>query len=584
MRIEKRIIIGWSVSLLIVLIFSSLLFYSKLKLQQSSSEVEQNYELLSATQKFLSLIQKQEIISKRFALTKSQTDFANYNTGLDSLQKNLITLEELVKKVPILKESFYPIQRIIQNELFMLNRFNLKKRSSKNIDLGRMAAEENIYLKLYNYMNILKVEEEKLTNEQVQLFNSKVDRNINHFMILVAIYSISLSSLFVFIIYDIRKRKILLHEISQSRKELETIINTAPAMIWVKNVDKKYTLLNKSYAETFSIDTKLSREEIASCANKIISVHPNRPQIDKEDSAIIENRAPLINIERKVTLENGKSIYLNVNRAPMFDENNNLVGIVGVMDDITTRVESEKALLDTKKTLEESNKQKDKLFSIIAHDLRSPFNGMLGFIEILSEEYPDLSEEEKISFIKNIQTSLKDLLALIDNLLTWARSNLNREDYNPRDISMSEIINPVMRSYSIVAANKKINIHSSVEENLVLFADPDMLETVIRNLVSNAIKFTRPGGKISINGYQKDQLIIVEVADEGVGMSQEVANNLFKLDANVTSRGTNNEKGTGLGLIICKNFVEKHGGTIFVKSELNKGTVVSFNLPLNHDK
>jgi len=581
MRTENKIVISWVASLIIILSFSGVLFYSRLKLLQTSSDVEQYSELRSATQNLFSSIQNLEIISLRFTLTKSRNDSVNYYTELSSLQKNLFQIEGLIEKNHKLHELFYPIRRTIEDEFFKFERINILKKSDKNIDKIIKVTEENVYKRLDGYLQKLNEEEENLAKDQVQLFNAKVNIALNNFVILVVIYIISLSVLFVVIIFDLRKRKMLIHELSNSKKELETIINTVPAMIFVIDVDKKHLLLNKSYFEFLNVDINKSKEEALSYADKVVLGQTDHWLINEENDTIITNKIPLINIEREVSLEKGKSIHLVVNRAPLLDDNNNVVGIVGVMDDITKRIEFEKALIDTKKTLEESNKQKDKLFSIIAHDLRSPFNGMLGYVELLCEEFSDLSEEEKKLYIANIQTSLKDLIALIDNLLTWARLNLNKEDYNPRDISLFEIIHFVIRSHKIVAANKKINIQTNIDENFKAFADPDMLETIVRNLVSNAIKFTKPGGIININCYNDNHSIIVEIADDGVGMSQEVANNLFRIDANITSRGTNNEKGTGLGLIVCKNFVEKHGGIISVKSEINKGTIVSFNLPLN---
>ena len=583
-QVEKKIIISWIVSLIITLLFTGFLFYSKLKLLQASSDVEQYSELRSATQNLLSSIQKHEIISLRLTLTRNLNDSANYYAQLNSLKNDLIRIEDLVKNNNKLKELFYPIRRSIQDELFKLDHVNYLKRSNKNIDKIIKITEENISQKLDDFFKSLNKEEENLAKEQVQSFNSKVNKAINNFVILAVICIINLSALFAVIIFDLKKRKMLIQELSKSKNELDTIINTVPAMIFVKNVDKKHTLLNKSYLEFFNIDNKINREEVLSYADKKLLTLDINWLIDEEEDAIVENKIPLINIEREISLENGKSICLNINRAPMFDDKNNVVGIVGVMDDITKRIEFENALIDAKNKLEELNKQKDKMFSIIAHDLRSPFNGILGYIEILSEELSDLSEEEKKLYISIIQSSLKDLLSLIDNLLRWARLNLNREDYNPREITMSEIINSVIVSHKIVAANKKINIHSNIDKNMVAFADPDMLETIIRNLVSNAIKFTNPGGNIKINAYYDNQSIIIEIVDSGVGMMPEIANNLFKIDANVTSRGTNNEKGTGLGLIICKNFIEKHGGKISLKSEIGKGTIVSFNLPLNLEK
>ena len=574
--IEKKIAISWIISILVVVSLSAILYLSKKQLHQSSDVIALNTELRSATQDILASIQTLEISSKRFILTGSRKDSAKYFANLDSLQINLLRLESLIKDQPRFFKFFLPLQRTIRNELYKINHLSFSIRNAKIFDLEIVKIEETIYKKLDNYWQLLDDEEEQAALEQIQVLHSKINKNLNYFFILIITYISLLTALFVIISSDEKKRRKLAAEVSESRKELDTIINTAPALIFVKDIEKRFTLLNKSFLNFFKVD----KEKILLRNNEQLVPRNEQWLANEEDDAIIKNKISLRNIERQTSLADGTTTrWLNINKAPMFDENNNVVGIVGVMDDITTRIEFQNELIDTQKKLEELNKQKDKFFSIVAHDLRSPFAGMLGFAEILSEDYAELSEEDKKFYIDNIQLSLKNLLLLIDNLLTWARLNLNRADYNPKEISLAEIIGSVIRSQSIAATNKKIELQTNTDKNLSAFADPDMIETVIRNLVSNAIKFTNNEGIIKINAFENGQSIKVEVEDNGIGMKPEIANNLFKIDAHVTTKGTNDEKGTGLGLIICKEFVEKHGGTISVASEVGRGTTISFILP-----
>ncbi len=573
--IERKIAISWVISILVVVSLSAILYLSKKELHQSSDVIALNTELRSATQDILASIQKLEISSKRFILTGSKKDSVKYFANLDSLQNNLLRLESLAKDKPRFFKLFLPLQRTIRNELYKINHLSFSIRNAKIFDLEIIRIEENIYKKLDNFWQLLDDEEEQATLEQIQVLHSKINKNLNYFLILIITYIFLLTALFVIITSDVKKRRRLAAEIAESRKELDTIINTAPALIFVKDIEKKFTLLNKSFLDFFKVD----KEKVLLRNNEKLVPRNEQWLANEEDEAIIKNKISLSNIERQTTLANGTTRWLNINKAPMFDENNNVVGIVGVMDDITRRIEFQNALIDTQKKLEELNKQKDKFFSIVAHDLRSPFTGMLGFAEILSEDYAELSEEDKKFYIDNIQLSLKSLLSLIDNLLTWARLNLNRADYNPKEISLAEIIHSVIRSQNIAAVNKRIELQSDFNENIFAFADPDMVETVVRNLVSNAIKFTNAEGIIKINAFDNGQSIKVEIEDNGVGMKPEIANNLFKINAHATSKGTNDEKGTGLGLIICKEFVEKHGGTISVTSEAGQGTTISFTLP-----
>ena len=573
--IEKKVIAGWIFSLIIVLSISAILYFSKQELRQSSDVIVLNTELRTATQDLLSSIQKLEIVSKSFVLTGNSLDSIKYFADLDSLRKNLKRLEKLINNHPRFVKYFLPLEKTIREELYRINHLSFSLKHTKLMDLEVIRIEENIYKKLDNYWQLLDDEEEQVTLEQIQAFHSKLGKNLNYFFTLILVYLVLLTALFLIIIFDVKNRRKLTAEIAGKRKELDIILNTAPAFIFVKNLEKKFTLVNKSFLEFFKVD----KEKILLNDNKQIISREEKWLTDEEDEAVIHNKITLKNIERKISLPDGRSVWLNINKAPLYNDKNDVIGIVGVMEDITQRIEFHEKLIATQKELELLNKQKDKLFSIIAHDLRSPFTGMLGFAEILIEDYAELSENDKNFYIQGIYSSLKDLLTLIDNLLTWARVQLSRVDFYPQEISLQMIVNSVFSSQRITANNKQIKLESEISGEINAFADADMIETVIRNLVSNAIKFTNNGGTIKVNAINERDFIKVEIQDNGVGMKPEIANNLFKNDTQVTTKGTKGEKGTGLGLIICKEFVEKHGGKIWVESELGKGSRVIFTIP-----
>jgi signal transduction histidine kinase len=198
---------------------------------------------------------------------------------------------------------------------------------------------------------------------------------------------------------------------------------------------------------------------------------------------------------------------------------------------------------------------------------------------LLINDFDALTDLEKKQYLQNTYTSMKNVLALIENLLTWARLNLNKVEFNPIKISMAEVIHTVLKTQNVAASIKKIQLESYCNDNIKAFADDDMISTVIRNLVSNAIKFTNVEGIIKVNCFYEGESVKVSVEDNGVGMEPDVANNLFVIDKQRTTNGTNNEKGTGLGLIICKDFIEKNGGKISVVSKVAYGTNISFTLP-----
>lgn len=229
--------------------------------------------------------------------------------------------------------------------------------------------------------------------------------------------------------------------------------------------------------------------------------------------------------------------------------------------------------------LKEANLTKDKFFSIIAHDLRNPFNSLLGLTEILKEDYYELSEEEKIDYITEISNASNTLHELLENLLTWSRSQSGKIEFLPKVININEALKNSISVFKHSAEIKKINIVLEVENDFVYF-DSNMLDTVFRNIISNSIKFTEIGGEILIyREYSDKNFIIIVIEDNGIGMDSETLNSLFLLESVNSRQGTNQEKGTGLGLIIIKDFIELNGGKIEVESEVNKGTKFKVYIP-----
>ena len=228
--------------------------------------------------------------------------------------------------------------------------------------------------------------------------------------------------------------------------------------------------------------------------------------------------------------------------------------------------------------LKEINDTKDKLFSIISHDLRSPFNSILGFTEILKNQDPGLSKEESDYFIDLLYNSVRNVYNLVDNMLNYSRFQIGLLEYKPVRINLHEITREIIETLKGNAIKKKIEIKEEIEDNSFVFADQDMLRSIIQNLISNALKFTFEGGTITISSQREGSFVKTFVKDNGVGMDEGTIKKLFLLTEKKSSLGTNKETGTGLGLIIVKEFVEKSGGTIHVKSEKGKGTEFFFTL------
>ena len=236
--------------------------------------------------------------------------------------------------------------------------------------------------------------------------------------------------------------------------------------------------------------------------------------------------------------------------------------------------------------LKELNATKDKFFTIIAHDLKGPFNSILGFSNILEKNYKILDDEEREKYIKYISISSTKIYKLLTNLLTWSREQTGKIKFSPEKLSLRETIDEGILLQFESAKNKSIKLKANIETDLLVHVDKNMLSTIIRNLVSNAIKFTPKNGEISVNAKEivkenNQKFIQVTVKDTGVGISKEMQAKIFDISKNTTTKGTENELGTGLGLILSKEFVEKHGGKIWIESEKEKGSEFIFTLPVN---
>jgi signal transduction histidine kinase/ligand-binding sensor domain-containing protein len=232
-----------------------------------------------------------------------------------------------------------------------------------------------------------------------------------------------------------------------------------------------------------------------------------------------------------------------------------------------------------KEELKKINHTKDKLFSLIAHDLKNPFNAITGFGNLLLEYFDKYTDEKKIELIKYMTLASENANELLDNLLQWSRASINKLQYTPELFDINTLINDAINIIRLSAKNKQINIKHQNNEEVLVVADRNMINTVLRNLITNGIKFTPNGGEIIINHYTENQKLHIEITDNGIGMSQDTIDKLFKFEDHFTTYGTDGEKGTGIGLILCKEFINKHHGEIFIDSVPEKGTKFTIVLP-----
>lgn len=233
-------------------------------------------------------------------------------------------------------------------------------------------------------------------------------------------------------------------------------------------------------------------------------------------------------------------------------------------------------------SLKKLNDDKDRFLTILGHDLKSPFSSILGFLSLLTKNIHKYDIDTINRQISLINISAQNTFKLLEEILMWARAQSGKLPFQPQKINFKVVCDEVLNNLTNQAATKKITINYSEHEKTILTADLNMIKTIMRNLISNAIKFTHENGCIDIQSETIDKNVIISVSDNGLGIEPDTLNKLFDISHNVTSEGTAKEKGTGLGLLLCKEFVEKHGGKIWVESELGKGSVFKFTMPINN--
>lgn len=381
------------------------------------------------------------------------------------------------------------------------------------------------------------------------------------------------------IAHDITKRKLLEKAILQSKKRYDNLVSNIPVGVYVLHTKPdgafKLDYVSPKMAEMLDI----SIESLISRGDAIFkALHPD----DLEDFARlnqegIQQKRPFKWKGRVVV--KGKIKWLHISSEPQEVGNGDIVWN-GLIVDITGQKLAEAEIENQNKELHKISAEKDKFFSIIAHDLRSPFNGFLGLTQVMAEELPNLNMEEVQNIAVRMSKSATNLYRLLNNLLEWAQIKQGAILYKPEVVQLKLVICGSLEIIQESANNKKIDITTNIPHELQVFTDINMLQTVLRNLLSNALKFTPRGGKIHVSGRVNEyKNIEIAISDTGIGMSQTLVDNLFRLDAQKGRKGTDGELSTGLGLLLCKEFVEKQGGKLWVESAEGTGSVFYFTLP-----
>ncbi|MFP4469318.1 MAG: ATP-binding protein [Bacteroidales bacterium] len=346
------------------------------------------------------------------------------------------------------------------------------------------------------------------------------------------------------------------------------LLNELPDAIYFKDRDGKFFLTNRLH--TKKLGFKDVNDFIGKTDYDLFGKEHAQQAFEDEQEVIRTGKT--ISKEEKENRLDGSITWASTSKMPLRDKAGLIVGTFGISKDITRIKEVEHELRKTQKQLQEANAAKDMFFSIIAHDLKNPFNSLIGLSEMMMEDYERLSDDEKKDMIANLHGISESTYNLLENLLDWSRVQTGSMTVNVEPICLCNLAEDVMDLLEAQARTKRINLTNNLKKNVWVSADKNMLRTIFRNLVSNAIKFTNPGGMVTIDGDADGSFCRFWVQDNGVGIESVYLEKLFQISETVKTYGTNDESGTGLGLILCREFAERNGGKITVESAPGKGS------------
>ena len=372
--------------------------------------------------------------------------------------------------------------------------------------------------------------------------------------------------------------------LAEERRLLQTLIDTLPDHIYVKDTQSRFLLANK--ASILGLGDS-SLEYLIGKTDRDLFPPEEAEQFMAEEAALFASGQPFYGKEVYNVFHEHDGIYwFTSTKVPFWNMQGEIAGLVGINHDITKRKQAEEQLRAAHEELQEKNAQlhhlnasKDKFFSIIAHDLRSPFTALIGLTQVLAENIERYTQAQLKSNLEKLQKSAERVFSLLENLLTWSRIQRGLMEYTPDTLPLGDISAMICDVFMAAAEQKQIGLSCGIPRECKAHADYQMVMTIMRNLVSNALKFTPQGGNIRLSAADAGNYVEIAVADSGVGIPPRALEKLFQIDEHHTTVGTAGEKGTGWGLILCHDLVKTNGGTMRVESEVGKGTTFRFTLP-----
>lgn len=529
--------------------------------------LEYNYKALHL---FEDLNDKKGIAKANNGLGTIYVEFKNYKQALSCYQK---ALEE--SQITNDRKSIATYQNNIGDVYLRMKEYQ-KALVYFDKAIKMNAYEKGSYESGLNYTNIaITLNFLKQHEKSIEASNKSIAIYKNDSSLLNAYNKIELGKSYYYLALmeksKTKREQLLQKSLDYINKSLKTF-NSAGSLIDIRD---SYSYLSKIYKAQEKPELALSYFERSSNLNDSIFSSENKMQIEfLKSQREIELRDKKIEIQNLKIKNEARKVYL------LYTITIAVVILSALFFWLYLSKRKTNLQLEEKnKVISNINKQKDKFFSIIAHDLRGPFNGFLGLTELLAQDIDNMDKEEIQFAATNMRSSAVNLNRLLENLLEWSRMEQGLIPFLPQENKFLPMANESIGTLQEEANKKRIKIKTTIPEELTIYADYNILQSITRNILSNALKFTPRDGSIEIKASEDLESTTVSITDTGIGMDEKMLNNLFKLDVKTNRNGTENEPSTGLGLILCKEFVEKHNGKIWVESEVNIGTTFYFSFP-----
>ncbi|NPA37215.1 MAG: PAS domain S-box protein [Chlorobi bacterium] len=517
------------------------------------------------------IISDSEEITGYIAIKEDVTDFKKTITELEASNKRYYSL---VEDSPTMICRFNETGKLTYANSLYINAFLSGQNNISEFSFfDNVPAEQTEKIKneikkltidspLYEFESIIEIEGKKRWFKNICRAICSSDNSITEFQI---------------VSMDFTKLMETEEALIEHRNKLNAIINNSLIGIGVIDLNGHLKLVNEHFVSMMGYS---SPEEMYNLHYDTYT-HPDyigitQKKIDELKTGEIDS----FNVIKRYIKKDGTEFWGDLFVSPIKSESGKVTEIVGMVVDISVRIEMEIQMWENEKQLKELNRTKDKLFSIIAHDIKNPFNVILGFSRILNSNFESFSKKEILTYTSKIHDASENVYKLLEDLLIWAKTQMGQLKTNPDNVNLNRVVTDIYSNMLVVAKQKTIQLVSDLSDKDIVFADFEMVKFIFRNLIHNAIKFTPEYGLISINSEISDNYLRIFVKDTGIGIKKERLENLFDMNDITSTKGTNDETGTGLGLYLTKEMVLKNKGTIKVESATGKGTTFIIELPL----